>query len=187
LGYKNDIKLEQEFARIIKSILGNQFITQDRDADLFQATDFLVLTFRQFKVAVRLRRFNEHYGRYKNEFTVRWTRPSGTKTEIDKIREGGADYLLYGFVIPEERKIISYFIADLLVFRACNPKPIQVFQNKPPDSELAVFNLDHLPKNFIKKSYTVSDAEIARYLKRGGSNGTHSSGSKQKNQMPALW
>ena len=167
MGYDTDIELERKFSRTIKWILGDYFITQDRNADLFEATDFLILAIEPFKVAVRLRRFNKHYERYRKQFTIRWTRPNGIKTEKDKINEeDGPDYLLYGFVVPEERKFISYFIGDLDVFRACDPKPIGIYPNEPPDSNLAAFNISQLPENFIKVKYTMNADEISKYLKK---------------------
>jgi len=90
---------------------------------------------------------------YPNEFTIRWKRPSGVKTEIHKIKEGLVDYILYGFVDKEENKLIKYFIGDLDVFRECNVEPIAVKQNNPPDSLLGVFNLAQFPKEFVLKAY----------------------------------
>jgi hypothetical protein len=85
-GYEKDIKLEQKFTVKIKNILAQQFIVQDPIMDTKSGTDFLTFTVKSFKVGVRLRRY-DYFTRYdyKNEFTIRWKRPSGVKTEIDKI------------------------------------------------------------------------------------------------------
>lgn len=149
-GYAWDIRLEQKFTTDIKSILANIFITQDKIADLKEGTDFLVFQIEPIRVAARLRTFF-HYTvkNRRNEFTIRWQRPSGVKTEIDKIREGLVQYIFYGFVDAEERKIIQYFIGDLGVFRQYEPSPIGIYPNKPHDSDLAAYALTQLPTQFI--------------------------------------
>jgi hypothetical protein len=150
VGYAHDITLEHRFAKTIKSILGNYFIGQDPVHDKKQATDFEIFTVQPFTVGVRLRRY-EYLRRYGNEFTIRWSRPSGVLTEIDKIRAGLVDYILYGFVDEDERRIVQYFIGDFSVFRAQEPEPIAIFPNNPPDSELAVYKLGQFPKAFVVK------------------------------------
>ena len=68
--------------------------------------------------------------------------------------------MLYGFIDESETRIIKYFIADLAVFTKCNVKPIAVKQNNPPDSELAVFNVNQFPNNFILKNYQTKTSDI---------------------------
>lgn len=147
-GYNHDIKLERRFAKIIKCILGCCFIGQDVTHDKLQATDFEVFTVKPFTVAVRLRRY-PYFLHYPHEFTIRWKRPSGVTTEIDKIRQGFGDYLFYGFVNEQEKKIIQYFIGDLAVFRAIDPAPFKICPNDPLDSELAAYQLSQFPPGFV--------------------------------------
>lgn len=151
-NFKRDIKLEIKFSKIIKSILGNQFIVKDAINDLEQGTDFLIMQANPFRIAVRLRRF-KFYKIYPNDFTIRWERPSGVKTEIHKINDGLVDYFLYGFCNEFETKIIKYFIADLKVFRLLNIKPKAIKPNNPFDSWLAVYSIFQFPKEFFLKKY----------------------------------
>ena len=150
--YKIDRSLEDKFCKIIKAILGNQFFVKDIEMDLKQGTDFLTYNIKPFKVAVRLRRFSM-FLKYPNDFTIRWSRPSGIKTEIHKINEGLVDYILYGFIDKDEIKIIKYFIGCLSVFRNSNVKPIAIIPNNPPDSSLAVYKISQFPANFVIKSF----------------------------------
>jgi len=150
MSYEQDRKIEDVFAPLIKNILGQHFIGKIEEADLEQATDFAIYCVKPFKIAVRLRRFDYFHSFY-NEFTIRWSRPSGAKTEIHKIREHLVNYLLYGFLSPDETEIIQYFIGDLEKFT--DPKPHNIFQNNPYDSELAVYKLNQFPKEFIVKFY----------------------------------
>lgn len=127
------------------------FIKKDIELDLKQGTDFTIFTLNPIKVAVRLRTF-DYYLRYPDEFTIRWSRPSGVITEIHKIRLGLVNYIFYGFVDKSERNLIKYFIGDLTVFRQCEPKPF-IKQNKNGDSELAAFKINDLPDVFILHKY----------------------------------
>lgn len=145
-----DSKLEAQFANLIKNILGQTFIRQDEIADQEEGTDFAIFLVKPFRVATRLRRFY-YFEKFYDEFTIRWSRPSGAKTEIHKIKEGLVDFLLYGFLSPDETEIIQYFIADLKKFG--DPQPQQIKQNDPPDSELAIFKLSQFPKDFIVTFY----------------------------------
>ena len=148
-----DMQIETKFSKIIKGILGNQFITKDIYADEQEGTDFQTYTIHPLRVAVRLRR-HSYYEKYKDEFTIRWSRPSGIKTEYQKIMEGLVNYILYGFLDEDESHIISYFIGDLSIFRNSNIQPYKIKPNAPiNDSELAIFRLDALPNEFVIKRY----------------------------------
>jgi len=156
--YKNDRSLEDKFSKTIKAILGNQFITKDIEMDLKRGTDFLIFNVNPFKIGVRLRRYQYYKNvKYRNQFTIRWSRPSGVKTEIHKIMDGYVDYILYGFINECEEKIIKYFIGDLEVFRNTEAKPVSILPNHPHDSDLAVFNVFQFPVSFILKSYEYSN------------------------------
>lgn len=60
--------------------------------DMMKATDMIV-TVIGGKIAVRIRR--PMMGHIYRDFTIRSFRPSGAKTELEKIREGFADWYLY--------------------------------------------------------------------------------------------
>ncbi len=154
MGYDTDIVLEHRFARSIKSILGMYFFSQNVDYDRTLATDFVIFSIpnREIRVAARLRRY-PYFVKYPDQFTIRWSRPSGVSTEIDKIQEGLVDYMIYGFIDELEKKIIKYFIGDIRVFRINSPLPICILDNIPPDSKLAVFNISQLPPEFILHSW----------------------------------
>ena len=192
MDFADNRKFERKFTKMIKRILGSHFIIQDIEEDMYRGTDFLVLTVEPFRVAVRLRRFPKKYQKYKGEFTIRWSLPSGARTEIDKVNDCLVDYLLYGFVDPAETRIISYFLGDLTIFRKYRP-PARVYQNKPrpnkrPDSKLAVFRLSELPDSFIKAHWSVGAAEITECLIRREkmNHGFIADDSNAAEKMPAL-
>jgi len=163
MTFEKDWSLEHKFESEIKNILADQFITKNIEADLEQATDFAIYTVEPFKVAVRLRRY-DYFPSFNHQFTVRWTRPSGVKTEIHKIRDGQVDYFLYGFINNTETQIIQYFIGDLTVFRKTDPEPYRIYPNNPYDSELAVYNLSQFPSNFLIKFWAEDNTSIQTTL-----------------------
>lgn len=164
-GYEKDIRLERKFANDIKAILGNCFIVQNKIADIKEGTDFLVFQIEPIRVAARLRTFS-HYNFMdrKNEFTIRWSRPSGIETEIDKIRDKKVQYLFYGFVDANEDNIIQHFIGDLDIFVQFEPEPIGIYPNNPRDSDLAVYKINQFPKSFIIASHGLYDLPKTKVL-----------------------
>lgn len=146
MPYDDDRAIEDSFSSQIKYILAQHFISKDINQDLEQAQDFGVYRVNPFTVAVRLRGF-QYFRKYWNQFTIRWSRPSGVKTEIHKIREGLVNYILYGFLDLEKRSIIQYFIGDFSKFT--DPKPYDIRPNNPYDSELAIYELSQFPEDFV--------------------------------------
>lgn len=159
-NFQTDYELERKFERLTKAILGNFFFGKNIEKDIHEAQDFAIYRIPpNTGIAVRWRRewaqrndnqFNQ-LEKYGNEFTLRWLRPSGIITEIDKINQGFVDYILYGFVNEKKIKILQYFIGDLSIFRQINPEPIAIIPNNPHDSDMAVFNINQFPKQFILK------------------------------------
>ena len=115
--FEKDKSWSDRFIPEIKQILGNLFIsTAPEKDDLERNTDLMVFRSGRVRIAARMRRF-EYFERYPDEFTIRYSRASGTKTEIDKIMEGWGDYIFYGFSDKEDESIYAYTVADLNVFR----------------------------------------------------------------------
>lgn len=146
MTYSADRDIEDKKAGLIRKVLAKHFITKIEKADLEEGQDFGIYHLKPFNVGVRLRRF-QYFKPYSREFTIRWSRPSGAKTEIDKIREGLVNYILYGFLDEKEQNVIQYFIGDLKYFK--NIEPYRVYPNKSLDSELAVFKFSQFPRKFF--------------------------------------
>ena len=151
-SFERDMNLERKFERQLKAILGNQFIGKEVVADLREGTDFAIFNIRPFRVGVRLRRYKYYNNlKYRKEFTIRYSRPSGVETEIDKIKKGLVGYILYGFVDQDEQRIIQYFIGDLEVFNRVSPDPYEIRENYSHDSKLAIYKIDQLTDDFVVK------------------------------------
>ena len=146
MTYNIDRRIEDTKAKQVKHILGEHLITKIENADLEEAQDFGIYSVKPFNIGVRLRRF-KYFSDYHNEFTIRWSRPSGVKTEIDKIREGLVQYIFYGFLDEREQNLIQYFIGDLAFF--LNVQPYRILPNNPHDSDLAVYKFSQFPRRFF--------------------------------------
>jgi len=87
--------------------------------DVKEAADLIIEADLEYQkdlyAAVRLRK-SSYTSRYPFEFTVRYQYTAGYKTEYEKIMEGFADIMFYGFVIGNS--IARWIILDMDVFRA---------------------------------------------------------------------
>lgn len=90
---RQDWAWSDRFMPEVKAILGRHlFATASLSLDRHEACDIIA---RNDKIAVRIRR--PAYQRYQTQFTLRSGRDSGSKAELEKIIDGYADYLFYGF------------------------------------------------------------------------------------------
>lgn len=85
--------------------------------DVNHATDLMVLLARDVRIAARVRTYGVKASYDPDEFTIRSALPSGANTEIDKIREGFGDWMIYAHAAKEPGRIESWMVIDLDVFR----------------------------------------------------------------------
>lgn len=107
-----------QFIPHIKRIVGFHLLqVTPHEIDCKQATDLMVFTARDLRIAARVRRpgFAE---RYPFQFTLRASQPSGAETELSKMINGWGDWLFYGHSTDDERAISLFWILDLNAFRA---------------------------------------------------------------------
>ena len=116
-GWEKDKRWSDQFIPEIKYILAQYLISEAPvEEDQERNTDLIVLTLKPYRIACRVRS-NQYLAKYGDEFTIRSGRPSGCKTELQKIIEGWGDFFLYGFCDASESKLIMYLLGDLSVFR----------------------------------------------------------------------
>lgn len=115
--WSTDKQWSDKFIPFIKRILG-EFIISDAsfEEDATQNTDLIVLKHDDIRVACRVRRY-EYVIRYGYQFTIRYDRPMGTKTEFQKILDGWGTYFFYAFAGKTDDVFEKWFIGDLDVFR----------------------------------------------------------------------
>jgi hypothetical protein len=109
-----------QYLESVKEILGRVlFTTAPIELDLHHATDIVFRVDGQGSVAVRVRR-KEYLQRYRFQVTFRSITNGGLtrETEIDKVIDGHADWMLYGFGADDRFSLVSWTLIDLNAFRA---------------------------------------------------------------------
>lgn len=115
-GWQADKRYSDQFLSEIKQILGLYLIGEAPiEEDQIRNTDMIVLRLNAVRIGCRIRR-SKYLQRYSNEFTIRTSRPHGTKTELAKIIEGWGDYFFYGFG-DDNGQLARWSLGDLRVFR----------------------------------------------------------------------
>lgn len=117
--FKTDIKWSNKFIPTIRKLVGEYLLVPSTlQQDMEEAADLVVLKGRDLTIACRIRRAG-YSERYPDDFTIRFERTSGAKTEYQKIVEGWGDWMFYGHSLDNESDIISrWMLLDLSHFRA---------------------------------------------------------------------
>lgn len=116
--YDIDRKWSDRFIPEIQQKVGPMLLVASPfEIDAKEASDLIVLKARDMRIAARVRRPG-YIQRYKYEFTVRSKRNNGAKTEMRKLIEGFADWMLYGHSDEEEKRLAEWMLIDLNVWRA---------------------------------------------------------------------
>ena len=162
-GYDRDKAWSDKFMRTIKQVLGLCLLTEGNfEEDAKENTDLRVLNLKGVRIGCRVRTY-DFYERYPNEFTIRYSRPTGIKTEIDKIMDGWGDLFFYGFSNQSETSLIKWTLADLNVFRQWYREGHGLVKSVPSSKcELIAFKWSDFPKGFIVNSYEKTSAGIIR-------------------------
>jgi hypothetical protein len=108
----------------------------------------IVLQMAPVRIACRVRR-GRYLRQYREQFTIRASRPQGQQTELAKILDGFGDYLLYGFG-QDDWRFAPWTLASLDVFRRYyRPGMGQARDNGDRSSSFLAFRWDELPGDFI--------------------------------------
>lgn len=118
-GFRKNFDWQLKFLPSIKNIVGPHLLMQSSfEIDANEATDMLVLTGRDMRLACRVRRAG-YAEKYPWEFTVRSKLDSGAKTELAKIIEGWGDWMLYAHAEHDDLPMLArWFLIDLHAWRA---------------------------------------------------------------------
>lgn len=118
MSYVIDRQWGDSFLPAVRQIVGPRLLVPAPfENDTKEATDLMVLRANDFRTAVRIRRPG-YARRFPHEFTIRYDKPSGARTEFEKIMDGFGDWMLYGH---EQRTVPGqlehWMLLDLGVFR----------------------------------------------------------------------
>lgn len=171
MKWERDKRWSDKFIPEIKRILGEQLICEaPEEEDMLQNTDLRVFKLEGVRVACRVRK-NSFLAGFGRQFTIRSSRPSGNKTELEKIMEGFGDYTFYCFADAEDKGLAQWFLGDLDVFRSWYSKGKgEQCGNYDGSSSFVAFNLKDLPANFVIASsgFPLSLAEVRRMEREVG-------------------
>ncbi len=102
----------------IKGIVGPLLLEESSfDVDTKQATDLIVLNARDKMIAARVRR-SKYAASFPYDFTIRSQLDSGTKTELQKIVDGFADWMFYGHANEKSEGFSRWMVINLAALRA---------------------------------------------------------------------
>lgn len=167
-GWRGDKQWSDQFLPEVKQILGLHLIGEAPiEEDQERNTDLIVLRLDAVRVGCRIRRADPYLQLYPDEFTIRTSRPRGTKTELAKIIEGWGDFFFYGFG-GDNGALARWGLGDLRVFRLWfnsqlvrnnGRVPGQEKRNGDGSSEFRAFRWRELPSGFcIAASFELEDA-----------------------------
>jgi hypothetical protein len=131
--FAHDWRWQGQFTDQVRSILSKyldriiQIDVAPPDEDLHQATDFTFII-QGSSVAVRIRR--KGYQQQHGDWTIRAWRSNGKPTELQKIKEGFANFYLYCWT--DNDRILSWWLIDLEKVRRCGilERTYPVIKNK---------------------------------------------------------
>lgn len=155
--WQTDKQFSDIYLTKIKRSLGEFLIHEASiEEDMLHNTDLIVLNIGAVRIGCRIRREKYYFDAcYRKQFTVRCSRPSGNKTELEKIMEGWGDYLFYGFG-GDDGELLGWSIIDLAVFREfvifmrtrCNCEPGIQMPNSDGSSDFRAYSWDDIPRQF---------------------------------------
>lgn len=162
MSWQEDKRWADVFMPEIKAILGMHLLGEaPHEEDATRATDLIVLRMEAVRIAVRMRK--KCYGTkpsYREEFTIRSERGSGTKTELRKVLAGFGDFLFYGFEHEDGGRLGRWTLVDLSVFREClwektfkcdaGIMPGDEFHNTDGSSSFRVFRYCDFPDELVR-------------------------------------
>lgn len=118
MSYEADRQWGDAYLPAVRQIVGpHMLVPAPFENDVKEATDLMVLKALDFRIAVRVRRPG-YALRFGNQFTIRYDRPTGARTEYEKIMEGFGDWMLYGHASADQPgELARWMLLDLSVFR----------------------------------------------------------------------
>jgi hypothetical protein len=92
--YARDRKWSDTYIPELRRLIGPHLLAPSSlEQDTREAADLVVLRARDVTIACRVRR--PKYAMYRDQFTIRLHRATGTMTEYEKIIDGWGDWLFY--------------------------------------------------------------------------------------------
>lgn len=115
--YGNDREWSDKFIPAIRRVVGPLLLEPAPiEEDNQRATDLIIFKARDLRIAARMRT-SGYSEKYPYDFTIRSARPSGVKTELEKIISGFGDWMFYGHASATQNDLDRWMVIDLAAFR----------------------------------------------------------------------
>jgi hypothetical protein len=159
--FEDDYEWQAQFLPEIKQLFATILIDAvPVEEDRMLNGGLIVLRLDPVRVACRVRRF--HYlHRYRDQFTLRASRPSGVPTDIHKVLSGWGDNYFYGFAKQDDTGLAAWLLGSLNVFRLWHDQQLAQTEQPPgtliPNDDGTTFraySIDQLPPEFIVSRVT---------------------------------
>lgn len=153
MNYSSNRRFSDRFILEIRHIVGGWLLCEAPvTEDIQRNTDLIVLKMEAKRVACRVRR-HRHLTAFGDQFTLR-TKSRGGVSELEKVAKGFGDYIFYGFADQHNKRLASWFIGDLCVFRGwlhTNPRPLAYCNgiSNGDGTEFMPFKLADMPEDFV--------------------------------------
>lgn len=151
MSYQSDRAWSDNFIPAIKQIVGPLLLEASSfEIDTTQAADLVVLNARDKTIAARVRRFG-YADRYPHDFTIRSSRDSGAKTELEKIVDGFGDWMFYGHSDESETGISRWMVINLASLRAALIRDKAPWKKKSNSdgTHFVAFDIRDLPESCL--------------------------------------
>lgn len=152
MNYRDDRTWSDRFIPAIKRIVG-PFVLEisSVEADQEEASDLTIIKAEGISIACRVRRPG-YAVRYGSQITFRYARPSGAKTEWEKIIFGGfADWMFYGHSNASEDDLELWWLVNLDALRWHVRNPARSIKRgfgvNPDGTRFAWIDLSTIPSN----------------------------------------
>lgn len=118
-SYDTDRKWSDKYIPAIKQIVGPHLLEESSiQVDQEKATDLIVMSTANQHIACRVRRA-KFWPRYAGQFTIRFKRRNGAKTELAKFIDGFCDLMFYGFAEADDKaSFAEWYLINLRHWRS---------------------------------------------------------------------
>lgn len=118
--FAENFKWSARFIPQIRAIVGQYLLVQaPLEIDRTEATDLMLFTAADMRIAARVRRARYAVS-FPHDFTLSASTRNGSPSEYDKIAEGFADWMFYGFAETDNGRPVfaGWYLIDLHKWRA---------------------------------------------------------------------
>lgn len=157
--FADDYEWSERFIPTMKRLVGPYLLTKSTiEQDTKEATDLVVLCAHNLRIACRVR-MPGFYAKWPDDFTVRYRRLNGVRTEYAKIMAGWGDWFFYGHAVDDTSLVIEpWWIIDLNAFRRQAEQPWVIPKDQVNTDQATVFRA--FKRSHFKPPFLIGSSEV---------------------------